>query len=157
MISARLVKEGIKHGIFYGNTKDKARESLEMDFNNDKTMKVFLGNPSAGGVGLNLWGYNPDTAGQPYDQTTKTGDHGLNANRTLYYDQNWSMVVRSQSEGRNFRRGTRVPISYETLLTAGAIDVEIHDRVMQKITDAATIQDVKAIMERVLKVLPGLD
>jgi len=150
MISARLIKEGINHGVYYGGTTENAREELEYSFNHDRDMKVFLGNPAAGGMGINLWGYDPESVGQPYDHEKKTGDHGLNADFGIYFDENWSMVTRSQSEGRNFRRGTRVPITYRTLICPGTIDQEIYDRVMQKIKDAAEIQDVKQIMERVL-------
>ncbi len=144
LISARLVKEGINHGLYYGQTPDKTRAAIEYDFNNSKEMRVFLGNPSAGGVGLNLWGYEPDLAGT-------AGDTGMNADLAIVYDENWSMVVRSQAEGRNFRRGTRVPVTYRTLVAPGTVDQEIYDRVIKKITDATDIQDVRKIMERVLQ------
>jgi SNF2 family DNA or RNA helicase len=146
-ISARLTKEGVKHVVFYGSTSDKVREQAEHDFNNDPDTKVFVGNPAAGGVGLNLRGYNPDAP----------VDHGMNCDHVIYLAQNWSMVGRAQSEDRAHRRGTRVPVQYTTVFVPDSIDEEIFNRVNEKIQAAMSIQDVKNIMKRVLETLPMAD
>lgn len=148
-IEKRLAAMGIKCCTFTGSTNDEDRAAAESNFNNlpASEMKVFIGNPAAGGAGLNLRGYNPATEGTPED-------HGSNCTRVVYYSQNWSMVHRAQSEDRAHRRGTRVPVTYIDLCVPGTIDEEIRGRVVGKRVDAASIQDVREIMNRVLSVRP---
>ena len=144
-ISERLTREGIRHVVFYGGTSDKDRAEAERAFNHDPDCRVFIGNPAAGGVGLNLWGYDPDRP----EQTQRNADH------VIYYAQNWSMTARSQSEDRCHRRGTRKSVRYTTMLVPESIDVTIDDRVKNKILTADNIQDIRAIMQRVLLTVPS--
>lgn len=143
-IAERLRSMGLKGVTFTGQTSDKDRAEAERAFNNDADCRWFLGNPAAGGMGLNLRGYDPDTVGTDLD-------HGCNCDHVVYYSQNWSMVHRSQSEDRAHRRGTRVTVRYTDLVVPGTIDEEIRVRVMQKTMGAMQLQDVKAIMHRILK------
>jgi len=145
-IAARLTLEGIKCVTYYGSTPDKEREAIERSFNEDPTVKVLIGNPAAGGTGLNLLGYDY------WNEQPLT----TNANHVIYYSQNWSMTARSQSEDRAHRRGTRRPVRYTDLTVPGTIDEEIRVRVLQKKKVALAIQDVRDILDRVLKSVPTI-
>lgn len=120
------------------------RERAVWAFNNDPTCTVFIGNPSAGGTAINLWGYNPERP----EMTT-------NCDRVIYYSQNWSMPVRSQSEDRCHRIGTRKSVRYTDLVVAGTIDEEIRARVLGKKMRAIEMQDLREVLERVLRAPRG--
>lgn len=144
-IRARLQAEGIDCVTFYGGTSDDDRVEAERRFNGDPICKVFIGNPAAGGTGLNLRGYNPD------DPTSET-----NCNHVIYFSQNWSMTARAQSEDRAHRRGTRTNVRITDLAIAGTIDEEIRIRVTQKRVTAYQIQDIQSILERIMNAVPQL-
>jgi len=146
-ISKRFNEVGIKHVQYYGGTSDKDRNEAERAYNEDANMKGFVGNPAAGGVGLDLWGHIPTWVG-----TDK--DHECNTKFVLYFSQNWSMIHRSQSEDRAMRRGTRESIQVIDFIVPGTIDEEIAKRVMQKQLNALQLQDVKDVMKRILQIQP---
>ena len=144
-IAARLRLEGIDCETYYGATKEDARERAVTRFNEDPKCKVFIGNPAAGGTGLNLLGYSPDKP----EMTT-------NCNHEVYYSQNWSPTARSQSEDRAHRRGTRVNVRITDLCISGTIDEEIRTRVCTKRMSAYSLQDVRGIMQRLLELTPEI-
>ena len=144
-IAARLEVEGFDCVTYYGQTKDDDRVEAERRFNCDPNCKVFIGNPQAGGTGLNLHGYdieNPETS-------------LTNASHVVYFSQNWSMVYRSQSEDRCHRKGTRVPVQVTDLCVPGSIDEEIRTRVTNKRLSAYEIQECKDIVARLLSFVPS--
>lgn len=149
MLSKRLAEEGIKHVTYWGGTSDDNRQIAQDTYNMDPEVKVFIGNPAAGGVGLDLWGYIPEWAGTPRD-------HGCNTTQVIYFSQSWSMIHRGQSEDRAMRRGTRVPVQVTDVVMPGTIDVEIMERVLNKQVSAMQLQDVRDIMERVLRSVPRI-
>ena len=138
-ISEGLFDAGVKHAVYFGETSDKDRDQAVWDFNNDPDCKVFVANPAAGGAGLNLLGYDP----------THNPDSPYNATHSVYYSQNWSAPARSQSEDRNHRRGTRVQCRITDLCVAQTIDEEIRQRVVEKITNAYKISDIRHILASV--------
>lgn len=140
VIAARLAKEGIKTVTFYGGTSENDRQEAERAFNHDADCKVFLGNPAAGGVGLNLLGYPPGRG----DEFETNCDH------ELFYSQNWSPTARSQAEARAHRRGTRMPVRITDLQCAETIDEQIRDRVTKKILTALAVSDIRQILSNVL-------
>jgi SNF2 family DNA or RNA helicase len=140
-IAERLELEGIKTVVYYGATKDVDREEAVRSFNYDRDVKVFLGNPGAGGTGVNLLGYPPKEP-EGYD---------TNCNHVIYYSQDWSSPKRSQSEDRAHRRGTREPVRITDLCVAGTIDEEIRARVVKKRTLAFEVSDIREILDAVLK------
>jgi len=140
-ICARLNIEGIRHVRFDGSTSEKDRAEAERAFNNDDDCTVFVGNPQAGGTGLNLLGYPP---GSP-DVTDTDCDH------VIYYSQNWSSTARSQSEDRAHRRGTRKPVRITDLCVPGTIDEEIRKRVLGKRLHALQVADIREILQDILK------
>jgi len=147
-ISKAFTEHGIKHVTYYGGTKDAARNEAERAYNEDADMKVFVGNPAAGGTGLDLWGHIPTWVG-----TDK--DHGCDTRFVIYYSQNWSMIHRSQSEDRAMRRGTRKSVQIIDLIVPGTIDEEIAARVTKKKMNALELQDVREVMRRILETVPG--
>jgi len=143
-IEQRLKDEGISAAVYYGGTRDDVRDDIVRRFNETAELKVFVGNPAAGGQGLNLPGFVPEWEG-----TEK--DHGCNADHVFFYACDWSMIKRSQAEGRNHGKGRcRVPIRYTDLVVPNTIDVEIRKRVLSKQQTAANVQDVKEIMQRLV-------
>ncbi len=140
-IAARLEQEGIKNVTYYGKTSDKDRELAEKNFNSDFNTKVLIGNPAAGGSGLNLLGHIE-------------GRGESNCNHLIYYSQNWSMVHRSQSEDRAHRRGTRTHVQITDLMVPNSIDEEIRQRVVSKRVSAYALQDVQKIMTALLNSNP---
>lgn len=133
-------QDGLDYVLFTGRSTDLQRKEAEERFNLDPNCQWFIGNPAAGGQGLNLLGYdklNPDK-------------YTTNANHVIYYDQNWSPVARQQSEDRANRRGTRVPTRITDLMVARTIDEEIRARVLKKKLDAMTVSDLRLILNAVL-------
>ena len=138
-LKARLDYEKIKSVTYYGDTSDRDRQEAVCRFNEDPETKVLIGNPRAGGVGLNLLGYKIGT------EATTWCDH------VIYFSQNWSAVDRSQSEDRPHRRGTKTHVRYTDLVVPATIDEEIRCRVMDKRISALRIQDVRAVIARLMK------
>jgi SNF2 family DNA or RNA helicase len=152
-ISQRLSSEGIDHVTFYGGTSEDARLEAERRFNLDPACRVFLGNPAAGGVGLNLPGSDPNKWGTPEDL-------GTDADHVIYYAQDWSFVKRSQSEDRchGFKR-CRKQIRVTDLVVPETIDEDIRVRVLKKKMLALEISDIREILQAVihgLKVSTGV-
>lgn len=140
-IAARLALEGIDAVTFYGGTSEADRQEAERRFNEDPNCRVFIGNPAAGGVGLNLLGYPPNG----------DGSHATNCNHVIYFSQNWSPTARSQSEDRAHRRGTRENVRITDLCVPNTIDEDIRERVLQKRTRALEIADIRATLNNVLR------
>ena len=142
-LSRRLDEVGIRNATYYGATSDKRRAEIEDQFNSDPDLKVFIGNPAAGGVGLNLIGHVPD-----WDDTPK--DHGCNVDHVIFYACNWSWLQRSQATDRAHRHGTRVQVRVTDYCVPGTIDEEIRVKVLSKQNLALKVQDVREIMQRML-------
>ena len=147
MISERLTAEGIKNVTYYGDTSDKDRQIAQDSYNQDPEVKVFIGNPAAGGVGLDLWGHMPEWVGSDKD-------HGCNTTTNAYYSSDWSFLKRDQSAGRPVRRGTRVSVNIVDFVVPKAIDEEIACRLMDKKMTAMQLQDVKEVMVKILNSTP---
>lgn len=139
MIRARLELEGLDCVTFYGKTTTQERDNEVHRFNCDPTCRFFVGNPSAGGIGLNLIGFDKD------DSTSQS-----NCDHVIYYSQNWSALVRSQSEDRAHRPQTRVPVRYTDLCVPNSVDEEIRARVLNKLRHALEVSDVREILAKVL-------
>jgi len=142
-ISRRLTELGVDHVTFTGRTSDADRIDAVERFNNDPACKIFLGNPAAGGEGLNLCGYDRE-----HPDTSLT-----NCCRVLIYAQNWSSVKRAQSEDRPHRDGTRVPVQVRDFIIPGTIEEEIRTRVLDMRQRALNIQDIAQILTSLRAVL----
>lgn len=141
LISARLKLEGLDHVVFMGSTSDKERELAVERFNGDPACKIFVGTAGAGGTGLNLIGYPPRQA----------DEYTTDVTQVIYFSQDWSSPKRSQSEKRAHRKGTRRPLRVTDLQCDNTIDVEIRERVTNKRLMAGTVQDLRDVLERVMR------
>ena len=140
-ICERLTQEGIEHVVMYGATSESKRKEAVDKFNSDPNCKVFVGNPSVGGIGLNLLGY---------DYWEKEPKLTTNANHHIYYCTNWSALDREQSSDRSHRRGTRVPVRITDLVVPRSIDEEIRLRVVEKQITAMQLSDLRSVLKNVL-------
>jgi len=140
-ISERLSLEGIGHETFIGTMTEKQRVNAETQFNENPLCRVLVANPACAGQGLNLVGY--DWASTPPLQRTNTAEQ-------IYFVQNWSCLQRAQSEDRAHRDGTRTQVRTLDLVVPDTIDEVIRERVVSKIVQARTIQDVRDVMRSLL-------
>lgn len=133
--------EAISTVTFTGDTSDDVRLDAEYKFNCDPSTKVFIGTARAGGVGLNLVGFdsnNPDA-------------YSTNCDWVVYFSKNWSSTDYVQSQDRAHRANTRVQVRVTSLEVAGSIDEEISARVDSKIEMATSLQDIRLIAANLLK------
>jgi SNF2 family DNA or RNA helicase len=135
-IKSRLEALGESPVVFYGGSSFEDRIEAERRFNEDPSCRWFIGNPQAGGTGLNLLGYPPN---DPSRLDT-------NCTHVVYISQNWSAILREQSEDRAHRRGTRVPVRITEVVVPSTIDTVIATRVAKKRLDAASTLDIKDIL-----------
>jgi len=139
-VSKRLTAEGIGHVTYYGATSYNDRLAAVEAFNTDPNCTVFLANPAAASTGITLLGHDP----------LKPDDYKSNCDHVIYYSQNWSMVLRNQSEDRPHRVGTRVPVRITDLCVPQTIDEDIRAAVLDKITNAIEMSDLRKVLSKVL-------
>jgi len=84
----------------HGDIKDKDKEAEK--FRSDDSIRVIIGHPGSGGIGLNL----------------------VEASYMIYYSRNFSLEMDIQSEARNYRGGSErhASITRIDLVTPGTID-----------------------------------
>lgn len=102
LISDRLTKEGFTNVIFNGTVNYKKKLEARRAFR-EKEVRCFIGNPSAGGKGLNDL---------------------IAATQVVYYSNNYKTEDRQQSEDRNHRNGT-IKVLYTDLLMENSIDLKV--------------------------------
>jgi SNF2 family DNA or RNA helicase len=139
-IAARFRLENIPTVVFYGGTSDYERIDAEREFNCNPNCRIFIGSPSAGGVGLNLLGFDPYNPNR----------YRTNCNWAIFYSYNWSSTARTQAKARAYRKGTRVHMRYTDFIVPGSIDSVITERVKAKIDMAQSIQEIKSILQNAL-------
>lgn len=144
-ISQRLAAEGINHTGYHRavhpDYRAKDAATSEDVINRNKDCKVLVANPASAGLGQNFLGYDVE---HPDEYETYV-------NHEIYYSCNWSAVDRVQSEDRAHRRGTRTNVRITDLITPNTIDQEIRMRVNDKRLMAMTIQDVRQILDNVVR------
>lgn len=140
-ISRRLEMEGIDHVTFYGDTKIDDREKAIQRYNTDPNCRVFVGNPLAGGIGLNLLGHDPNN---PEEYTSNT-------THIIHFSQGWRPDVRSQADDRAHRFGTRAHVRISNLVIPNTIDEEIRERVEDKQEAAKDLSEIRGILKRILE------
>lgn len=144
-ISAKLTEEDIKHVGYHKTIQSQYRvkdsAAAEDVINLDDTCRVLIANPASGGVGQNYLGYDvnhPDKS-------------DMYINHHIYFSCNWSATDRLQSEDRSHRRGTRTNLRITDLVIPYTIDQEIRERVNDKRAMAMSIQDIRNILNNVLR------
>jgi SNF2 family DNA or RNA helicase len=88
---------------FHGGVDEQERIQARTEFQNNPDCKVFLGNPAAGGIGLNLFA----------------------ATVVLYLSNSFSTETRLQSEDRAHRIGTTQPVTYYDIVCPNTVDVKV--------------------------------
>lgn len=142
----RLEKIGVKSVVMHGGVSahkivghsPEGRPISERDeavrrFNEDDEVKVMVGDPGTGGVGLTLLG------SQEFPCTA-----------TIYYSHDWSLAEREQSEDRNHRIGQNWPVTYYDLTCNESIDETIVEALLAKKNLSEALKDVSTIKDLLL-------
>lgn len=91
-------------GMFYGDTPAEERQALVSDFQDPgKPLRFLVMQPRTGGYGLTL----------------------TRAETVVYYDNDWSLEVRLQSEDRAHRMGTTKSVLYVDIVAPETVDEKI--------------------------------
>lgn len=101
---------------YYGDTSDSDREAA-INLFQEGTVRAFIGQPQAGGIGLTL----------------------TNANTVIYYSNDFNLDHRVQSEDRAHRIGTRKSVLYIDLVAEDTKDEEIALALQRKTQMAALV------------------
>ncbi len=109
-ICKRLEKAGIGHVAYYGAVSAEKRQEAVDRFQTDPTVKVFVGNAQAGGIGINL------TA----------------ADVVVYVSNSFSLADRLQSEDRTHRIGQKNAVTYIDIVCEDSIDELVLERLQVK-------------------------
>lgn len=111
-IKERLDKLKIKYVEVHGDIPNKKKFENVAAFNSDPSIRVFLGNPAAGGIGINL----------------------TCASYSIFYSRTTSLEQSIQAEARNYRHGSEVheKITRIDLVSKGTIDEVIMDALARK-------------------------
>lgn len=139
-VSEELTAMGIRHGCYYGATREADRDAIVDAFNCEPDFKVIVCNAQTAGEGLNLLGY--DTRDPERSHTF--------CDMEVFFSSNWSAIQRGQAEDRAHRRGTRMPVQVVDLIVPGTIDEDILDRVTSKRDMADTVADLRDVLSRIL-------
>lgn len=144
-ISQRLAEEGIKHigyhKAIHPDYRVKDAQTAEDVINRDKNCKVLVANPASAGLGQGFYGYDIE----------KVDEYETRVDHEIYFSCNWSFIDRVQSEDRPINKEAKRNIRVTDLVIPNTIDVEIRDRVTAKKKMALTIQDVKHILDSVIR------
>lgn len=125
LISERLTKEKIGYVTYTGNTSSGDRTKAIDTFRNEPNCKVFLGNPAAAGIGLNL----------------------TVANVVVWYSTTFNLDEYLQANDRCHRIGQKWPVTYVTLTTPGSLDVKIAAALRKKKHTADMILDLRDLLD----------
>lgn len=122
-----LEKEGVKCGVYNGDTGREERERIIDDFQKvdvvDGGIQAFVGHAAAAGIGITL------TA----------------ADLAIYYSCSYDNELRKQSEDRNHRIGTKSSVLYVDFIAEDSIDEEIQRNLAIKSKYADFVLDDKPI------------
>ena len=102
---------------YFGDTPGEERQDIVNRFQEDDSLKFFVGQPRTGGYGLTL------TA----------------ANTVIYYSNNYDLEVRLQSEDRAHRIGQTSSVTYIDLVAEKTVDEKIVTALRKKINIATQV------------------
>lgn len=95
---------------YHGKINDTARTENVRRFMEDSTTKFFIGNPSVGGYGIDLF----------------------SSSTVFYFANSWNYEHRIQSEDRVHRIGQTKSVTYIDFLTENTIDTVIYESLQRK-------------------------
>jgi len=121
--------------VLHGGIKAEQRFENAERFNNDPSVRVLIGEPSTGGLGLNLVG---------------SAEHPCTT--TVYYSNDFSLEKRLQSEDRCHRSGmhTKSAVTYIDLVCEDTIDERIAMILQSKKSLSEAVKDLSTIKELLL-------
>lgn len=123
-IANRLKDAGIGFVEYYGATTQEERIAAIELFRNDPDCTVFLSNPAAGGIGLNLT---------------------VSANM-IWYSCDFDLEKYLQANDRIHRIGQEKPVTYIHLVTTGSLDQKVYLALKNKKTMADTLLDIRDML-----------
>jgi len=125
-ISGLCKKKQIKTVSLYGDIKPEERNKNIEKFQNEPEIKVLIGTPGTGGLGINL------TA----------------ANIVIYYSNSYSLQERLQSEDRTHRAGQTNKVTYIDILCKNTIDIGISKilKAKKNLADIITRDNLREII-----------
>lgn len=121
LVSAICSKLGLKWVKLDGTINAKERDNVVQNFQNDETVRVFIGQQHAGGIGITL------TA----------------ADYCIFFSNDYSHEIRVQAEDRLHRIGQRNQVTYVDLIMKGTLDSTIRRMLTNKEQLAASIVPTK--------------
>lgn len=133
----RLNDKGIGCAAFDGRVKINERERIVERFNGDRTLRVMVAQPAAGGVGLTLLG-NQDSEND-------------SCRYSFFYSNGYSLGEREQAEARNHRIGQKQKVLYRDYVYESTIEEAIAKVLQEKKEVADYMKDIESIR----KVLTG--
>lgn len=123
----RKVCEGLnlEYVEVHGEVSAKDRQENVDRFNNDEKVRVFIGHPGSGGIGINL----------------------VSASYTIFYSRNFSLEQDIQAEARNHRGGSEIhaKITRIDIVAQETVDVLVTEALAKKEKMSETI--LKASLE----------
>jgi SNF2 family DNA or RNA helicase len=125
LVAAEVHKRGHKYIIYDGRTTGAERGRLLTSFLKDPEVKFFIGQPQAGGLGLNL----------------------TVATCVVYYSNDFNAETRWQSEDRAHRIGQKHHVTYVDVLSPGTMDAKVLSALQRKQNVANLIVDNQGIKE----------
>jgi SNF2 family DNA or RNA helicase len=105
-------QEGIKYVEVHGGVSDKEKDKSVDEFNNNDEVRVFIGNPTSGGIGINL----------------------VASDVAIFYSRNFSLEADLQAEARNHRGGSEIhkKVTRIDIVAKGTLDEEIMEALARK-------------------------
>ena len=110
LLRAKYGSESVE--CYYGGTKIEERSKIEDRYCTDSSMRFFIGNPAAAGLGLTLISGMDD--------------------KMLYYTGTNAYIYRAQSEDRSHRKGQERSVVVGDLVMERSYDVSIQESIQQK-------------------------
>jgi SNF2 family DNA or RNA helicase len=109
----------VKYVELHGQVNGKEREANIQAFNEDENVRVLIGHPGSGGIGVNL----------------------IASNHSIYYSRNFSLEQYIQSEGRNYRGGSErhQKVTHTHIYAANTIDEDVANALTNKQAISDTI------------------
>ncbi len=105
-------KLGVKYVEVHGDVSSSQKAQNIKDFQNDPSVRVFLGHPGSGGIGINL----------------------VEAGYSIYYSRGYKLEDYLQSEARNYRGGSEIhdSVTHYDIVAHDTIDQEIQQALANK-------------------------